>query len=103
MIDGGGIRGYGSLLILRALMIKIGAEERRLDPRTESSFYPCMYKPRSREPELQQRPTGNGSKEVPDPDATTIPVPTPTAKLPDSSLFLPCHYFRYASGTSTGG
>lgn len=43
--DGGGIRGYGSLLILRDLMNKIGEEEKRLDPRTESSFWPCDFKP----------------------------------------------------------
>ena len=103
MIDGGGIRGYGSLLILQALMNKIGAEEKRLDPRTESSFYPCMYKPRSRGPEPQPRPPGNGSREALNPEGSNIPVPTPTAGLPDSSLFLPCHYFKCAGGTSTGG
>jgi hypothetical protein len=103
MIDGGGIRGYGSLLILRALMNKIGAEERRLDRNTASSFYPCMYKPRSQELGPQPRRIGDGSAEAPVPGESTIPVATPTTGLPDSSLFLPCHYFQCAGGTSTGG
>jgi hypothetical protein len=103
MLDGGGIRGYGSLLILRALMNKIGAEERRLDRNTVSSFYPCMYKPRSKELEPQPSRNGDGSAKALDPRESTIPVATPTAGLLDSSLFLPCHYFQYTGGTSTGG
>jgi hypothetical protein len=85
-------------------MNRIGAEEKRLDPNTKSSFYPCAYKPRSKESEPQPKTSVKGtSAEAFDPEACTIPVPTPTAELPDSSLFLPCHYFQYASGTSTGG
>jgi hypothetical protein len=84
-------------------MNKIGAEEKSLDKNTESSFYPCMYKPRSKDPEPQPRPMGNGSSEALDTEESTIPVATPTDGLPDSSLFLPCHYFQYAGGTSTGG
>jgi hypothetical protein len=91
------------LLILQALMNKIGAEEKSLDKNTESSFYPCMYKPRSKEPELQSRHIGNGSREALDTEESMTPVATSTAGLPDSSLFLPCHYFQYAGGTSTGG
>lgn len=84
-------------------MNKIGAEEKRLDPNTESSFYPSMYKPR-RDPEPQQSFSSGGAEaDAPDPDAPVIVVPTSTAKLPYSSLFLPCHYFKYAGGTSTGG
>jgi hypothetical protein len=85
-------------------MTKIGAEEKRIDPNTESSFYPSMYKPRSRESEPEPKPGVNGTKaEALDPDVFTIHIPTPTDGLPDSSLFLPCHYFQYAGGTSTGG
>jgi hypothetical protein len=84
-------------------MNKIGVEEKRLDNKTESSFYPCMYKPRSKEPEAQPSHIGNGSREALDLEESTIPVATPTAGLPDSSLFLPCHYFQFAGGTSTGG
>lgn len=85
-------------------MNKIGAEEKRLDPKTESSFYPSMYKPRSRDPEPLKRSNGNGARaNAPVPEDPIVVIPTPTAGLPDSSLFLPCHYFRFASGTSTGG
>ncbi len=83
-------------------MNKIGEEEKRLDKNTESSFYPCMYKPRVKEPEAQLRHISNASETL-DPDESTVPIATPTAGLPDSSLFLPCHYFQYAGGTSTGG
>jgi hypothetical protein len=103
MIDGGGIKGYGSLLILRALMNKIGAEERRLDRNTESSFYPCMYKPSSKNFGPQPRRNGDSSADTPVARESTAPVATPTTGLPDSSLFLPCHYFQCAGGTSTGG
>jgi hypothetical protein len=85
-------------------MNKIGAEEKRIDPNTESSFYPSMYKPRSKESEMQPRSNVNDTKEEAiDLEAPTFPVSTPTAGLPYSSLFLPCHYFKYAGGTSTGG
>jgi len=62
-----------------------------------------MYKPGSKEPELQPRHVGNSSNEAIDSEESTTAVATPTAGLPDSSLFLPCHYFQYAGGTSTGG
>ena len=86
LLDGGGIRGYGSLLILKDLMNKIGTEEKRLDRNIESSFSPCIYKPTSAH-------TSN-------PGAI---IASPTQGLSDSALFLPCHYFNYAAGTSTGG
>ncbi|KAI4118207.1 MAG: hypothetical protein LQ338_007440 [Usnochroma carphineum] len=103
--DGGGIRGYGSLLILQELMNKIGDEERRLDAlegkemKTMSSFAPWPYKPinpaRARwslETPLTSDRTNAGNI-----------IASNTKGLPNSSLFLPCHYFDYAAGTSTGG
>lgn len=71
-------------------MNKIGDEEKRLDAlegngvTTTSSFAPWPYKPT-------------------DPDRSRNAVASPTEGLPNSSLFLPCHYFDYAAGTSTGG
>lgn len=92
-IDGGGIRGYGSLLILRALMDKIGEEEKGLDPNVKSSFAPYDYKP------IPKKTCGALDNSEVDDDV----VATATQGLPNSSLFLPCHYFTYAAGTSTGG
>lgn len=91
-IDGGGIRGYGSLLIIQELMNKIGDEERRRDElegtkgKTKSSFAPGIYKP------ISSNQATNSKFEASD-----------TKNLRKSSLFLPCHYFDYAVGTSTGG
>ncbi|KAL8942731.1 MAG: hypothetical protein Q9216_001479 [Gyalolechia sp. 2 TL-2023] len=90
--DGGGIRGYGSLLIVQELMNKIGDEEGRLDElegrkgKTKSSFAPGVYKPTR-----------------PDPATNRGFQASDTKNLRNSSLFLPCHYFDYAVGTSTGG
>ncbi|KAI4129438.1 MAG: hypothetical protein LQ338_002219 [Usnochroma carphineum] len=103
--DGGGIRGYGSLLILQELMNKIGDEEKRLDAlegkgvKTISSFAPWPYKPINPD-------RSRSSSEVAlisDPTSAGNIVASNTENLPNSSLFLPCHYFDYAAGTSTGG
>lgn len=69
MADGGGVRGYFSLLVLEYLIQEIQNEERRLQGKIKSSFYPCDCPP------------------------TYSEVATP---------FLPCHYFDYIGGTSTG-
>ncbi|KAL8957751.1 MAG: hypothetical protein Q9193_005056 [Seirophora villosa] len=101
--DGGGIRGYGSLLILQELMNKIGDEEKRHDVldgqpgKTESSFAPGLYKPQRR------RTTSDSSLIDDDPTTATNTSRSDIKSLPNSSLFLPCHYFDYAVGTSTGG
>ena len=68
-------------------MLKIGKVEKRLGA-AESSFAPCIYKPTK--PGLDDGDFGT-------------PVATRSEGLPNSALFLPCHYFTYAAGTSTGG
>lgn len=73
-------------------MDKIGEEEKRLDPTIESSFAPYEYKP------VPRKTPGGLDVSVVDSVAATA-----TQGLPNSSLFLPCHYFTYAAGTSTGG
>ena len=108
-LDGGGIRGYGSLLILQDLMNKIGDEEKRLDDGdglSESSFAPCLYKPMmstrtDKSRGGQERPRSSSSRASQALEASV--VPTATKGLPYSALFLPCHYFTYVAGTSTGG
>jgi hypothetical protein len=100
--DGGGIRGYGSLLILKELMRRIGLEERRVDSRVESSFYPGVYKPRAAVAASDGRPgtTNSHTQDI-------VGTPTTDAEgeiiLEESDLYLPCHYFNYIGGTSTGG
>ena len=62
VLDGGGIRGYASLLILKEIMTRCRTIEYNLD-----------------------KSAADGSEDV-EPD-----------------LSLPCHYFDYMIGTSTGG
>jgi hypothetical protein len=64
--DGGGIRGYSSLLILAQLMTEISLCETRLQE-------------------------------------TLGPVPGSTRRTFNANELLPCHYFDYMYGTSTGG
>lgn len=53
--------------------------ERRL---SESSFSPCPYPPSEVRGEM---------------------VPPDLKGMEDDQLYLPCHYFTFAGGTSTGG
>jgi len=75
-IDGGGVRGYFSLLVLQKLMewVKIceDAAARAAGKECLSSFSPC-------------------------------PVPANLSHLDRYQPYLPCHYFDYICGTSTGG
>ncbi len=73
-------------------MDKIGEEEKRLDPNIQSSFAPHEYKP------MPAKTVGG----LDDLEGDAIDA-TATQGLPNSSLFLPCHYFTYAAGTNTGG
>lgn len=68
--DGGGIRGYASLLMLRALMIHIGRIELSYDQAHTSSYQPC------------ERPASSNQKRR-------------VTDLDEGSLieYLPCHYF----------
>ncbi|KAK4162953.1 acyl transferase/acyl hydrolase/lysophospholipase [Cladorrhinum sp. PSN259] len=77
--DGGGIRGYYSLLQLRKLMECIAEEERNVQQsRSEPAEFISSFSP--------------------------LPVPPNVSHSnpPDLTPFLPCHYFDYISGTSTG-
>ena len=83
-LDGGGIRGYSALLILRDVMKAIISKEKSFPPGPEaesppkSSFHPLSSSPMMIMDARAQAAT-------------------------DTSQWLPCHYFDYMAGTSTGG
>ncbi|KAK4252456.1 patatin-like phospholipase-domain-containing protein [Corynascus novoguineensis] len=73
-IDGGGIRGYSSLIILRAIMQEIERIEQSLEPYASASTHTDRI-PREQIPDDVFR----------------------------EGQYLPCHYFDYIAGTSVGG
>ncbi|KAK3349387.1 patatin-like phospholipase-domain-containing protein [Lasiosphaeria hispida] len=73
-LDGGGIRGYSSLIILRALMKQIAEIEQNLEPVAISSAHTDRIDPGS--------------------------IPENVLR---KGQYLPCHYFDYIAGTSVGG
>ena len=92
LADGGGIRGYPALLILKWLMEAISHREASVsNGEAKSSYHPLL------------------------PPPTTSECPPPTASELSSgrmatgegegstSAWLPYHYFDYMAGTSTGG
>ena len=85
-------------------MTKIGEVERALDETTESSFSPCDYKPTAVNSAYTRGESADSLRSEPsDPSDVGAIGPTTTHHLPYSALFLPCHYFTYAAGSSTGG
>jgi hypothetical protein len=73
--DGGGIRGYWQLLVLQRLMEEIAKTETTSEAKANSSLHPLK-------PE----------------------IPTTQQDSSDSTdAFLPCHYFDFIGGSSTGG
>lgn len=91
--DGGGIRGYWSLLVLQKLMIYI-AQLEETSPEIYSSFYPENFPP-----EVSHIPLS--AEEENATEATTNNVARHRAML-ETRRYLPCHYFDYICGSSTG-
>nr|OQO16764.1 hypothetical protein B0A51_16555 [Rachicladosporium sp. CCFEE 5018] len=94
-LDGGGIRGYSSLIILQALMHEIWVWEERLEEEEAASGG-----------NLQAERPGRGSIAATSPLAQQDPpatTETPVRRTFVESELLPCHYFDFMYGTSTGG
>jgi hypothetical protein len=79
--DGGGIRGYWTLLVLEELMKCIGDEERRLGELSQTRFDSFF-------PEDLPKHVSHFREEH--------------GEQLDAQRFLPCHYFDYMCGSSTG-
>lgn len=83
--DGGGIRGLSSLYIIKRLMEKIQEEEKH-QSRDATGQLPTKS--------LQEQ--GNDGQRI-------SPSQTNREVLRSDQLPLPCHYFDFIVGTSTGG
>ena len=83
-------------------MNKIANVEKTLWPETESSFAPCDYRPMADEALHTEAGSLTSLGSGPIGPEDIVPTAIPHDPL-SSSMFLPCHYFDYAAGTSTGG
>jgi hypothetical protein len=129
--DGGGVKGYGSLLMLRELMREIQTLEEdanRPDSPHETSFRPFPALAKGPDVDADQGPQRRESTWTPEtliPTRAATKMPLRRSKLrffrkkkqlvavqetrdgdflkPTWSGYLPCHYFDYIGGTSTGG
>lgn len=94
MADGGGIRGYWSLLALEMLMEFVAEAEEKGDRRTYHSFHPEPWPNHvSQVPHTEEE---NNRIEDADNKADKARV------LPRARRYLPCHYFDNVCGSSTG-
>lgn len=110
-LDGGGIKGYSSLILLRTLMREIAALEQSLQPPAYSSADPTgnknyyftesdeyFYGAGTEMPECERAvKLREGKLKVGD---LKVDVPGDTLRAGE---YLPSHYFDYIAGTSVGG
>jgi hypothetical protein len=95
MADGGGIRGYWSLLALQKLMEYIAEEELgNILGQHEHSFSPQLYPDNVSQGPFTEKEK-NDLSAVADHEAKY-------RALSNARRFLPCHYFDYICGSSTG-
>lgn len=95
--DGGGIRGYWSLLALQTLMQYIAEEEKNFDDGNDEeiihSFHPHQWPNNvSHIPMSDERRRVERARD-PDEKCRT---------MLEARRFLPCHYFDHICGSSTG-
>jgi hypothetical protein len=121
------VKGYGSLLILRYLMREIQRLEE--DTRTEGGVHPSSFHPFSIKNAITEETSGElrpgatdlgmemgGQQEIPNIPAVRsrrFPWRKKVEPATEENLkellkpkwegYLPCHYFDYIGGTSTGG
>ena len=94
MADGGGIRGYWSLLALERLMDFVSEAEEDLDRWTYHSFHPEPWPD-----DVSQLPlTEEQRTRITDADNEVDKA----RLLPRARRYLPCHYFDNICGSSTG-
>lgn len=114
-LDGGGVRGYSQLLILKALMDKVERIERSEpnDGQTvDSSFHPIPWstvpptlaakrrlKSKNSTLSVSHGTDSNGKDKG---KGRAIMTSTPPSAV-QHSQFYPHHYFDWIAGTSTGG
>ena len=118
LVDGGGVRGYSQLLILKALMNKVEAIEQSRPSsngkKVDSSFHPISWpdvpvttaETLRRSKSAATRPSSSN-------DSTLASNGSAKAKgkgkgkeqkpEEEKSRFYPHHYFDWIAGTSTGG
>jgi hypothetical protein len=113
LLDGGGVRGYSQLIILKALMEKVAAiEQSKLDDdgrRVESSFHPLSWED-DKSMKLQKRVvktrtnTRKKTESLSKEKGKQVEKSSDTNSEGDAgSKFYPHHYFDWIAGTSTGG
>ena len=93
MADGGGIRGYWSLLALEKLMEYIARKEEK-DGETYHSFSPQSWPENVSQVPLTEQ-ENSGMKDA-------YSEEEKVRKLSCTRRYLPCHYFDHICGSSTG-
>lgn len=90
--DGGGIRGFWTLLVLARLMEYIAEEEKGCEDDSYHSFHPQGFPSN-----VSHIMTEKESNELDHYESHEQ-----YRALASSKRYLPCHYFDYIGGTSTG-
>ena len=108
--DGGGIRGYWSLLVLEKLMKFIAIEEERIADEEEEGDEEIDEEKDGKKVHHSFWPQplpDNVSQVPPDSDVKRelAEAHNPEARrraIPAAQRYLPCHYFDFICGSSTG-
>ncbi|KAF7537441.1 hypothetical protein G7054_g3728 [Neopestalotiopsis clavispora] len=91
-LDGGGIRGLSSLYIIREIMVEIDKEVRKHEPQSRASAHSTLSVSPLKSVTEAEHSTVHKNPELEDGDDGVR-----------ENLPLPCRYFDFMVGTSTGG